>query len=99
MADYRISARARAQLIDIYLSTAERFGPYQAEAYHAGFERTFDLLANFPRIGAPMNDLAPGHRRFRFQSHYIFYTEEGGGTLLIRAIFHAAQDIRPALFD
>jgi len=51
MAEYRLSVRARAQLIDIYEFTAATFGPYQAEAYHAGLERTFGLLADFPRIG------------------------------------------------
>lgn len=99
MPDYRISVRARAQLIDIYAFTVERFGAYQAEAYHGGFERTFDLIANFPRIGAPVDELASGHRRFRFQSHYVFYTEESDGIVLIRAIFHVGQDIRPQLFD
>lgn len=44
MADYRLSLRARADLISIYAFTEARFGRYQAEAYHAGF----DLLAEFP---------------------------------------------------
>jgi toxin ParE1/3/4 len=98
MADYRLSVRARSQLIDIYEFTTATFGPYQAEAYHAGPERTFGLLADFPRIGQQVDELASGHRRFRFQSHSIFYTEEGPH-VLIRAIYHHAQDIRPQLFD
>ncbi|MGN1288250.1 MAG: type II toxin-antitoxin system RelE/ParE family toxin [Bradyrhizobium sp.] len=98
MAEYRLSVRARAQLIDIYEFTSRTFGPYQAEAYHAGLERTFSLLADFPRIGQSVDELAPGHRRFRFQSHNVFYTEENGH-VLIRAVYHHAQDIRPKLFD
>ncbi|HEX7920318.1 MAG TPA: type II toxin-antitoxin system RelE/ParE family toxin [Bradyrhizobium sp.] len=74
------------------------FGQCQAEAYHAGLERTFGLLADFPRIGQSVDELASRHRRFRFQSHSIFYTEEAG-YILIRAIYHHAQDIRPQLFD
>jgi toxin ParE1/3/4 len=98
MAEYRLSVRARSQLIDIYEFTNATFGPYQAEAYHAGLERTFGLLADFPRIGQPADELASRHRRFRFQSHNIFYTEESAH-ILIRAIYHDAQDIRPQLFD
>ncbi|SHL62340.1 toxin ParE1/3/4 [Bradyrhizobium lablabi] len=98
MAEYRLSVRARFQLLDIYEFTAATFGPYQAEAYHAGLERTFSLLADFPRIGQAVDELATGHRRFRFQSHNIFYTEEAEH-ILIRSIFHYAQDIRPQLFD
>lgn len=98
MAKYRLSTRARLQLLEIYEFTAANFGKYQAEAYHAGLERTFDLLADFPRIGQSADDLAPQHRRFQFQSHNIFYTEEPA-YVLIRAIYHRAQDIRPKLFD
>ena len=98
MARYRLSIRARLQLLDIYEFTTVTFGKYQAEAYHAGLERTFGLLADFPRIGQPIDELAPRHRRFQFQSHNIFDTEEPT-YILIRAIYHRAQDIRPQLFE
>ncbi|MES2198471.1 MAG: type II toxin-antitoxin system RelE/ParE family toxin [Pseudomonadota bacterium] len=98
MAEYRVSTRARSQLIDIYDFSVATFGPYQAEAYIAGLERTFDLLANFPRVGQLVEELAPGHRRFRFQSHTILYTEEAAH-VLIRAIYHRAKDIGPQLFE
>jgi toxin ParE1/3/4 len=98
MAEYRLSVRVRAHLLDIYDFTATTFGQYQAEAYHAGLERTFSLLADFPRIGQSVDELAPRYRRFRFQSHNIFHTEESA-FILIRAIYHHAQDIRPRLFD
>jgi toxin ParE1/3/4 len=51
VADFRLSERAEHDLIEIYDYTEETFGAYQAEAYHAGLERTFDLLASFHRIG------------------------------------------------
>jgi toxin ParE1/3/4 len=98
MAEYRLSVRARAQLLGIYDYTNTTFGQYQAEAYHAGLESTFSLLADFPRIGQSVDELAPRCRRFRFQSHNTFYTEEAA-YVLIRAIYHHAQDIRPQLFD
>jgi toxin ParE1/3/4 len=98
MGEFRVSVRARSQLIDIYDFTEAKFGAYQADAYLAGLERMFGLLADFPRIGAPVDELAAGHRRFRFQSHHIFYTEEAA-YVLIRAIIHSAQEIRPQLFE
>jgi toxin ParE1/3/4 len=48
---FRLSARARAQVHEIYDYSAATFGSYQADAYHAGLERTSGLLADFPRIG------------------------------------------------
>jgi toxin ParE1/3/4 len=98
MAEYRLTDRARGDLIDIYDFTEDRFGAYQADAYYAGLIRTFGLLADFPRIGQPVDELAAGYRRFRFQSHLIFYTGQAD-CVEIRAIVHAAQDIRPRLFD
>jgi plasmid stabilization system protein ParE len=68
MAEYRLSVRARSHLLDIYEFTTLTFGQYQAKAYHAGPESTFSLLADFRRIGQPMDELASRHRRFRFQS-------------------------------
>lgn len=69
MGEYRLSLKARADLLNIYAFTDARFGRYQAEAYHAGFERTFGLLAEFPGIGIGVDELAPGYRRFRHRMH------------------------------
>ena len=98
MASFRLSDRARADLVDIYDFTEAAFGPYQAEAYHAGLERTFGLLADFPRIGPSVDELRPGYRRFGFQSHFVFYTVDAEA-VVIRAILHTAKDIRPGLFQ
>ena len=98
MSEYRLSLRARADLINIYDFSDARFGRYQADAYYAGFERTFGLLADFPGIGISADELVPRYRRFRFQSHYIFYTQESDH-VLIRAIIHVRQNLRPALFE
>jgi toxin ParE1/3/4 len=71
VAEYRLSLRAHADLLNIYAFSEAKFGRYQAEAYHAGLERTFGLLGDFPGIGIAADELVVGHRRFRFQSHYI----------------------------
>jgi toxin ParE1/3/4 len=98
VSEYRLSIRAHADVLDIYAFSEERFGRYQAEAYHAGLERTFGLLADFPGIGVAADELVAGYRRFRFQSHYIFYTQEPDH-ILIRALIHVRQDLRPSLFE
>jgi toxin ParE1/3/4 len=98
MAEYKLSQRAADNLAEIYASTELNFGRYQADAYIAGFDHIFELLAQFPHMGREANDLRAGFRRFRFQSHSIFYTEEADH-VLIRAIIHQAQNLRPELFD
>ena len=98
MAEARLSQRARDDLLSIYADTYQQFGAYQAEAYFAGLERTFGLLADFPRMGQDASALRSGYRRFRFQAHVVFYSEDVGG-VLIHAIVHAARAIRPELLD
>ncbi len=98
MPPYRLSKRARAKLLDIYERSYEMFGEYQADAYQAGFEKTFELLALFPAIGRLADEIRPGFRRYRYQSHYIFYTLEAD-RIVIRNIIHTARDLRPELFD
>lgn len=98
MAEFRLSERAERDLIEIYDYTEQQFGAYQAEAYHAGLDRTFDLLASFPRIGRSADEIAPTVRRFRFQAHTVFYTEEAD-YILIRAVLHQSREIKPDLFD
>ncbi len=85
-------------MLDIYAFTEANFGSYQAEAYFAGLERTFGLLADFPGIGVNAEEIQPRLHRFRFQSHFIFYSDESDH-VFIRALIHVRLDLRPALFD
>lgn len=98
MAEYRISERARQRLIEIYAYTVSNYGPLQADAYHAGFEKTFELIANYPGTGRSADELRHGYRRYRYQSRYIFCTLEAD-YVVIRTVLHTAQDLRPDLFD
>ncbi len=98
MGSYRLSQLARRQIRGIGRYTLKRFGDYQARAYHAGLERTFGLLADFPKMGAEAGEWLSGARRFRFQSHIVVYTEDPDG-IFIHAVFHSAQNIRPELFE
>jgi toxin ParE1/3/4 len=98
MGKYRLSPQAYSQIRDIGRFSKRRFGAYQAKAYHAGLERTFELLADFPKMGVAADELLIGARRFRFQSHIVFYTEDGD-SILIRALFHVAQNLRSDLFE
>ena len=98
MASYRLSDRAEAELVEVYDYTEETFGEYQADGYLSGLDRTFGLLADFPDIGRACDELRVGYRRFRFQSHFVFYTVEPDG-IVIRAVLHGGRDIRPSLFS
>lgn len=98
MAEFRIAPGARKDLLDIYDFSESRFGATQADAYLSGLERMFGLLADFPGMGSSSDEILPRIRRFRFQSHYIFYVAEADH-VLIRGVIHVRQNIRPELFE
>jgi toxin ParE1/3/4 len=55
-------------------------------------------MAGFPRIGRAADEILAGVRRFRLQSHHIFYRVEDDHVLILD-IFHVSQDVRPDLFE
>lgn len=98
MSGYRLTPLAAEALREIYLYTQRAFGTYQAEAYLEGFRSAFGLLARFNEIGARADDIKAQWRRYRYQSHFIFYTIETND-ILIRAILHAARVPRSPLIE
>ena len=76
---YRLTRRADRKLEAIYRYTLESFGAAQADAYFAGFDDTFTLLAERPGLGRPFHE----YRRFEHESHVIFYRSRRGGILIV----------------
>lgn len=98
MHEIHVSERARQRLVEIYAYTELSHGRLQADAYHAGFEKLFELIAAFPGIGRSADELKIGLRRYRHQAHYIFYSA-GSDHVMIETILHTSQSLRPELFD
>jgi len=96
--NYKLSPAAIISIEAIVAYTDETFGLNQTAAYIAGIESSFDLLVKFPGIGAAAFEVKTGLRRYRYQSHYIFYTEQGEH-IRIEDIVHVSRSIRPDLFD
>jgi toxin ParE1/3/4 len=56
----RLSAKARADLDEIWLYVAERDGPDAADRLIDRLTATFPLLAAYPAMGKSRDDLHPG---------------------------------------
>ena len=59
---YRFTKQARADLHDIFLYGYEQFGETQAEAYAAGLDHVFQLLADNPQMGRKAEAMSPHGR-------------------------------------
>ena len=98
MKNFKLSVTAEVNIDAIASFTDEAFGERQTEAYLSGLERSVELLSEFPGIGAAAFEIKQGWRRYRYQSHYIFYTEHDD-YVLIEAIVHVRRQLGPDLFD
>lgn len=89
--DYRLRPAAQRDLEAIWLFTAERWSPAQAEAYLKGLRATLDMLLGNPLIARERRDLAPGLRVHPYRSHIIIYRVESDHLDVIR-IRHGSED-------
>jgi toxin ParE1/3/4 len=81
---YKLSAKAEADLRDIYLSGYEAFGRIQAERYFAELEEAFEFLASYPRAARERTEITPPVRVHRCKSHLIIYLIDKGEALILR---------------
>jgi toxin ParE1/3/4 len=88
---FRLSRRARDDLVDIYIEGVRAFGRRRAERYHAGLEEAFGFLKAFPRAATERADITPPVRIHPYKSHVIVYMVDGSGVRVLR-VRHAHED-------
>ncbi|MFP4126348.1 MAG: type II toxin-antitoxin system RelE/ParE family toxin [Alphaproteobacteria bacterium] len=88
---YRLTRRAEADVIEIFVNGAERFGLEHAEAYHAALERTFELIALHPRLAQERTEIVPPVRIHPSGAHVIVYTVDAADDVLIVRVRHGRE--------
>ena len=89
---YRLTRKAEQDVIQAYLDGAREFGIDQAEAYHARLERTFELLADTPRLARERTELSPPVRIHPCGAHVIVYLVDENDDVLIVRLRHGRED-------
>ncbi len=93
MTDYRLTRRAEAELLDIFLYGIEQFGLSQAQAYADSMDLCFRLLCQNPRMGRAAVALGEGVRRHEHGSHVVLYELDQDG-ILVLSILHKRRIVR-----
>ena len=93
MADYALSERAAQDIEAIADYGFANFGVAKAREYGKGLERCFGHLAESPAVGLAADELADGVRRYKYESHWVFYSEQSGGILIVR-VLHENMDFQ-----
>ncbi len=83
---WRLSRRADADIVGIYVEGATVFGARQAEEYADGLFRTLDLLDANPRLARERLEFTPAIRVHPYGSHLVIYLIDNSGVLVLRIV-------------
>jgi toxin ParE1/3/4 len=92
MADFKITPRAREDLIGIGRFTARKWGQKQCTLYLKNLDARFQWLADHPGRGKHRTDVQEGYHCFPQGSHLIFYIVRDYGIDII-GIPHQSMDV------
>lgn len=98
MIEIHLSEVARADLIDIWRTTFETWGPDQADTYLDDIDRAMNGLIANPLIGADCSDIVQGVRRQITGRHVVFYRVSKDTVFVIR-VLHQSMDMKRQLRD
>ncbi len=89
MARIRVSAQARADLLEIWLYIAR--DSIDSAERNLTFQEKFRALAAQPEIGRGRDELLGGMRSFPVGNYQIYYEPMAGGIRVLR-VLHSARD-------
>lgn len=96
MAEFHLSAEARADLRDIALYTQAMWGHEQRNSYVFELEGVFDRLAAMPGLGRSREDIRPGVFSHPAGRHMVWYRPVDKGIEILR-VLHPRQRSEDAL--
>ena len=83
-APYRLTPRAAADLLTIFVEGIERFGERQALSYRRELEETFAMLNDLPGMGRTREALGTEVRSYPHGAHIVLYRPTPDGILVVR---------------
>ena len=89
---YRITPRAKADLVTIGIYTDSRWGKEQRNRYFRSLEKRFAWLVEHPRAGKHRDDIAEGYYSFPHGQHVVFYLIAGKEIHII-GVLHQEMDV------
>jgi len=94
---FKLTHKAKNDLIQIAVYTEEHWGKNQRNIYLKQFDDTFHLLSDNTRLGKKCDYIKTGYRKFPQGSHIIFYKKGTTSKIEIIRILHKSMDINIGL--
>ena len=96
---YKVSVKARLDLIGIWEYTSKIWSVSQADAYYQIIVNKFIEIGLQPDSGKNYEDLRKGYRGIVVKSHIVFYKYQNQGTIEIVRILHQRMDCKSRIVD
>ncbi|MHA1538292.1 MAG: type II toxin-antitoxin system RelE/ParE family toxin [Alphaproteobacteria bacterium] len=77
MANYRLAAAAKSDLLRIYIEGLEKWGEAQADEYYNALFDRFENICRQPLLYQAVDDIREGYRRSVCGVHSIYYRIDG----------------------
>jgi toxin ParE1/3/4 len=97
MATYRLSARARRDLAEIWAYIADDSSD-QADRFLESIVARLRILAQNPQIGRSRTELHPDLRSFPVREYLILYQARKGGIAVVRVV-HGRRRLEALRYD
>ena len=91
MNGYVLTARARADLREIWTYTADRWNTVQADRYLHQLRQAMEFVAANPRRGRSCDHIRAGYFKYPAGSHVVFFRQGQNGIIVVR-ILHQNMD-------
>lgn len=89
--NYRLRAKARRDLQEIWQHTLARWGLRQTQAYRRKLTSAFLLLTRDPELGVKCRSVRRKYRKIPVGRHVIYYRVEDGGITVVRVLHERMQ--------
>lgn len=92
MPTFKLSKKAKDDLLGIARYTEQTWGREQRRLYLKKLDSTFYALAANPELGSPCDDIRSGYFKRRESSHLIFYRRGTNSNIEIIRVLHKRMD-------
>ena len=97
MTTFKLSSKAKTDLIKIAKYTQLTWGTGQRNDYLKLLDNAFHQLSDEPLLGVTCNYIREGYRKSPQGSHVIYYKVNKTNQILIVRILHKSMDVNSAL--
>ena len=89
---------AAADDLESVLDYYWQYSPEYSKMLRRELRTRFRLVANYPKLGNPADELAPGIRKISVRDIAVYFRDERGVTV-IHHVLHGARDIDASFFE